>query len=82
MADLIGDRSLADERERTLTGLADRAIATALSPDDQASLETLLREFNASASWQSYQADSLQYFRDRTLAFIAHQLRVATGVTE
>jgi hypothetical protein len=75
--DLAGDRPVADGHERTLRELVDRSMSSGLSSDDRATLETLLRELNASISWEAYQSDSHRYFRDRRLGFMAHHLQVA-----
>lgn len=79
--DLAGERGSSEGPERTLRGLADRAMASSFSTQDRGSLDTLLRELDASASWMAYQADSQLYFRDRRLGFIAHQLHVAVDAT-
>ena len=77
--DLTGGRDAADERERRLADLADRALAARFSQEDRAVLGTLLSEVEASATWEAWQADSQQYFRARRLEFIASQLQTVVG---
>jgi hypothetical protein len=77
--DRTGGLSVTDERGRQLRALADRALTTGLSNAELASLESLLRQAEAEVNWETYQADANRYFRNRTLARIAHHVRIAAG---
>lgn len=75
--DRTGGQRVTDERERQLRALADRALTSELTTAELASLESLLRRADAEASWEAYQADPNKYFRNRSLARVAHHLQVA-----
>jgi len=74
-----GGQAVTDERERQLRALADRALTSELTDADLAALESVLRQADAEASLETYQADPSKYIRNRTIARVAHHVQVAAA---
>ncbi|WP_322919204.1 hypothetical protein [Nocardioides renjunii] len=75
---LTGDGHSSSDQERLVRELADLALSSKFSPDDDAALEELRAVLDESASWDLYRQDPAAYFRARSLGRIVHHLRVAT----